>query len=192
MQFPIPKIIPSLTSDMGNYVSCAFIAPKLRSHRSARVILPGGEIRQFRHPMKAAELMLEFPGYFIADSKSVTIGRRFTALAADEELEFGNLYVMIPMRRVNAAVTTADVAIFLVVANSAPRRIASRVSPQEEDESGENGRLRLSLAPETEYKYRLSSCRSKRPGLDTIKEEPARVRRVLKVCNSKFIMLNDV
>jgi hypothetical protein len=166
---------------MGNYISCAFVAPKLRSTRPARVILPGGEIRQFRQPVKAAELMLEYPNNFLVNSQSLSIGRRFSPLSADDDLEFGNLYVMIPMRRVNSVVTAADVAVFLMAANSATKRISGggsmKVSPEAEasraDDSSESGRPRLSLeevAPE--YKYRLAACRSKRPGLDTIVEEP--------------------
>ncbi|KAL0446808.1 UNVERIFIED_CONTAM: hypothetical protein Slati_1808700 [Sesamum latifolium] len=170
---------------MGNFISCTFVAPKLKSPRSARVILPGGEIRQFRQPVKAAELMLESPNFFLANSKSLNIGRRFSPLSADEDLEFGNLYVMIPMRRVNSVVTAAEVAVFLMAANSAPKRISGgnysiKVSPEaaaapgDDDSSTESERPRLSLdgvAPE--YKYRLAVCRSKRPGLDTITEEPA-------------------
>ncbi|XP_051144167.1 uncharacterized protein LOC127260480 [Andrographis paniculata] len=174
---------------MGNYISCAFVAPKLRSPKSARVILPGGEIRQFRQPVKAAELMLESPNYFVANSQSLNIGRRFSALSADEDLEFGNLYVMLPMRKVNSVVTAADVAVFLMAANSAPRRISAggipaRISPvaesvheDDDDDSSEIGRSRLrleGLAPE--FMYRLASCRSKRPGLDTITEEPVFAR----------------
>lgn len=124
--------------------------------------------------------MLESPNYFVANSLSINIGRRFSALSADEDLEFGNLYVMLPMRRVNSVVTAADVAVFLMAANSAPKRISGggspvKVSPEEQDD--EIGRPRLTLeelAPE--LKYRVSSCRSKPPGLDTIAEEPASVR----------------
>ncbi|KAK6122324.1 hypothetical protein DH2020_043944 [Rehmannia glutinosa] len=168
---------------MGNYISCTFVAPKLRSPKSARVILPGGEIKQFRQPVKAAELMLESPNYFVVNSKSLNIGRRFSPLAADEDLEFGNLYVMLPMRRVNKIVTAADVAVFLMAANSAPKRISGgssgKVSPEAAaaltvgDDSSENGRPDLSLevvAPE--FTHRLALCRSKRPDLDTIVEEP--------------------
>ncbi|KAK6146814.1 hypothetical protein DH2020_020683 [Rehmannia glutinosa] len=166
---------------MGNYISCTFVAPKLRSPKSARVILPGGEINQFRQPVKAAELMLESPNYFVVNSKSLNIGRRFSPLAADEDLEFGNLYVMLPMRRVNKIVTAADVAVFLMAANSAPKRISGgssgKVSPEAaltvDGDSSENGRPILSLevvAPE--YTHRLALCRSKRPDLDTIVEEP--------------------
>lgn len=175
---------------MGNYVSsCAFVAPKLRSPKSARVILPTGEIRQFRQPAKAADLMLDVPNFFLVNSKSLTIGTRFSPLAADEDLEFGNLYVMFPIRRASSVVTTADVTVFLMAASSAPKRIAGatsvKISPEaaaaattttpfHDDEPSDIGRttgLSLEgLAPE--FQYRLSVCRSKRPGLDTILEEP--------------------
>lgn len=164
---------------MGNFISCAFVAPKLKSPKSARVILPSGEIRQFRQPVKAAELMLEAPSFFLVNSKSLNIGRRFSPLTADEDLEFGNLYVMFPMRRANSLVTAADVAVFLMAANSAPKRIAGanngKISPEAEAASpSSESRLEVlfleGAAPE--YQFRLASCRSKRPGLDTIVEEP--------------------
>ena len=171
---------------MGNYVSCAFVAPKLRSPKSARVILPTGEIRQFRQPVKAAEIMLDAPNFFLVNTKSLVIGRRFSPRPADDELEFGNLYVMFQIRRANSVVTAADVAVFLMAASSAPKRITGissvKISPEAAAAAvtetasfpaDENGRFGLSLeglAPE--FQYRLSVCRSKRPGLDTILEEP--------------------
>ncbi|KAL6577607.1 hypothetical protein OROMI_009935 [Orobanche minor] len=166
---------------MGNYI-CTSVASSLRSPKSARVILPGGEIRQFRQLVKAAELMLDSPNYFLVNSKSFNIGRRFSALSADDDLDFGNLYVMVPMRRVNSIITAADAAVFLMAANAPPKRIPTssvKVSPDAAaaatliGDSIEDGRRRLSLetaAPE--IKHRLAACRSKRPGLDTIVEEP--------------------
>ncbi|XP_042018882.1 uncharacterized protein LOC121766678 [Salvia splendens] len=166
---------------MGNYASCAFVAPKLRSPKSARVILPSGEVRQFRNSVKAAELMLEAPNFFVVNSKSLAINRRFSPLAADEDLEFGNLYVMFPIRRSSSVVTAADVAVFLMAASSAPKRIAGgRISPEaaaaeaiETASSAADSSSGLNLeAVAPGYQYRLSVCRSKRPGLDTILEEP--------------------
>ncbi|KAL3830835.1 hypothetical protein ACJIZ3_019637 [Penstemon smallii] len=169
---------------MGNFISCTFISPKLKSPKSARVILPGGEIRQFRQPVKAAELMLESPNYFLVNSKSLNIGRRISPLLADEDLEFGNLYVMLPMRRLNSIVMAADVAVFLMAANSAPKRILGgsvvKISPEaqvaEVEGLSENGRSRLNLEGVDECKYRLAVCRTRKPALDTITEEPVFVR----------------
>ncbi|CAI9096072.1 OLC1v1032141C1 [Oldenlandia corymbosa var. corymbosa] len=182
---------------MGNLVSCSNLpAPLMKAAKAARVILPSGEVRQFRQPVKAAELMLESPNSFLVNSSSLKMGRRFSALSADEDLEFGNVYIMFPMRRVNSVVTAADMAVVLMAANTASRRIAGgKVKPEvvvalapaaaaaeEEAEDGgdrnNNERSRLNSGHEIEgfqdmeYRFRLSSCKSRKPLLDTITEEP--------------------
>ncbi|KAF8040348.1 hypothetical protein BT93_B2547 [Corymbia citriodora subsp. variegata] len=175
---------------MGNYISCTctFVAPPLvkKGSRVARVIFPGGEIKQFREPVNAAELMLECPSHFLASSRSLHVGRRFSALGADEELELGDLYIMFPMRRVNSVITAADVAMMFVTASSGPKRISGakvRVSPEggaaataakESPQTEGEARLRLEEVegfPLAEYEQRLAVCRSRRPTLETIKEE---------------------
>ncbi|XP_062143453.1 uncharacterized protein LOC133851125 [Alnus glutinosa] len=162
---------------MGNYISCTLATPLIKNNKAARVIFPGGEIRHCRETVKAAELMLERPNFFLVNSRSLHIGRRFSALAADEELEFGNVYIMFPMKRVNSIVTAADMAALFMAANSAAKRISSDGGKQEVGETAEESGSRLSLegveefaAPE--FKFRLSVCRSRKPGLETITEEP--------------------
>ncbi|KAJ0037536.1 hypothetical protein Pint_22205 [Pistacia integerrima] len=166
---------------MGNYVSCTLgSSPLMKSNKAARVVLPGGEVRQFRQLIKAAELMLECPNFFLVNSKSLHIGRRFSALGADEELEFGNVYIMFPMKRVNSVVSATDMAAFFMAANSAAKRISGggniRVSPESGIEMSCSSSPRLSLEGVeeefSEFKYRLVVCRSRKPLLETIKEEP--------------------
>ncbi|XP_054810551.1 uncharacterized protein LOC129312027 [Prosopis cineraria] len=180
---------------MGNYVSCNLRTPLMKNTRAARVIFPTGEVKQYKQTAKAAELMLECPGYFITNSGSLHIGRRFSALGADEELESGGVYILFPMRRLNSMVTAADMAVFFMAANSAAKRIkggkvgvmpdktreSSVTAPAEESEAaengGENGGPRLSLeGVETGFHYRLSYCRSRKPVLETISEEPIYLR----------------
>ncbi|KAF5442336.1 hypothetical protein F2P56_035005 [Juglans regia] len=183
---------------MGNYISCTLATPLIKINRAARVIFPNGEVRQCREPVKAAELMFECPNFFLVNSQSLHIGRRFSALSADEELELGNVYVTFPMRRVNSIVTAADMAIVFMAANSAAKRISGgkfRILPesgtsstgklQEEEassyaaveESEVRGSRLISLDDGVEglsgleMKYRLSVCRSRKPVLETIKEE---------------------
>ncbi|KAJ9708336.1 hypothetical protein PVL29_000402 [Vitis rotundifolia] len=177
---------------MGNYISCTLITPTIKSSKAARVIFPTGEVRQFREPVKAAELMLESPNFFLVNSKSLHMGRRFNPLTADEDLEFGNLYILFPMKRVNSVVTAADMAVYLLAANSAAKRISGgkvRILPESGADGSEAaavataaveneaGCSRLNLDevegfPVSEYQYRLAMCRSKKPLLETIREEP--------------------
>ncbi|KAK4410142.1 hypothetical protein Sango_0087200 [Sesamum angolense] len=173
---------------MGNYASCTLSGPVSKSFiRGTKVIFPSGEVRRMYHPTKAAELMLEVPGFFISEAKCLRIGKRLAALAADEDLEIGGFYVFFPMKRLNSAVTAADMGALFMAANSAAKRV-SRVLP----ESGEDvevvrsggkcaatGKLNLDEIEEfstPEFKHRLSMCRSKKPLLETIVEEPVCLR----------------
>ncbi|THG09605.1 uncharacterized protein LOC114281576 [Camellia sinensis] len=177
---------------MGNY-SCSLISPTMKKSKAARVILPSGEIRQFREPMKAAELMLECPTFFLVNSRSLNIGRRFSPLAADEDLEFGNLYFLFPMKRVNSIVTAPDMAVFFMAANSRTKKVKGgnvRISLQ----SGQVGDSRLNLEgvegfPAPEFKYRVAVSRSKKPMLDTIPEEPLCLSR--KSMYHEFLFRNS-
>ncbi|OVA14238.1 Protein of unknown function DUF4228 [Macleaya cordata] len=200
---------------MGNYISCTLSISHTGKHSTncAKVILPNGVIRQFEGPFltKAAEIMFEIPNHFLVNSRSLHIGRRFSALNADEDLEMGNVYVMFPMRRVNSVVTAGDMGALMVTANSAANKLLTsasgngkvRVLPEssvDEDSwvamnltedhlggSNKNWKIketsdelvlpRLSLddiddflAPD--FQHRISMCRSRKPLLETITEEP--------------------
>ncbi|PSS30608.1 3-oxoacyl-[acyl-carrier-protein] synthase [Actinidia chinensis var. chinensis] len=170
---------------MGNYISCALASPASKHNKSIKIISQTGEIKKFQQPLKAAELMLEAPNSFLVNSRSLQIGRRFSALNADEDLEMANVYVMFPMKRVRSVVTAADMGVLFLAANSATRRAAGggvRVLPEpQRDEATEAAatvvpRLSLEDAEEfstPEFKHRLSMCRSKKPLLETIVEEPS-------------------
>ncbi|KAK1298485.1 hypothetical protein QJS10_CPB14g00289 [Acorus calamus] len=145
---------------MGNYVSCASLTSNAIHSKmmETKVVLPSGEVRRLDNiQSNAAELMLDSPGHFAAAARSLVEGRRFSPLAADEELELGEVYVMFPMRRVDSFVTRADVGrVVLATAAAEARRVqkGARVGP----EAGA-------------FRQRLSVCRSRKPMLETIVEE---------------------
>ncbi|KAJ4707030.1 DUF4228 domain-containing protein [Melia azedarach] len=184
---------------MGNYVSCALSTPLAANNsRSAKVLLPGGEIKQIQTPIKAAELMLETPNFFVVNTQSLKIGLRFSPLNADEDLEARNVYVMFPMKRVTSKVTAADMAALFLTSNKAAKRNSSgkaRILPdctgegnrncgaderQETDEPAAPApKLKLDDIEEfsqAEFMHRLSFSRSKKPLLETIAEEPVYAR----------------
>ncbi|XP_071915387.1 uncharacterized protein [Coffea arabica] len=176
---------------MGNYVSCTLSGPASKQSRGIKIIFPGGEIRHFYEPMKAAEPMFETPGFFLVNTKSLQIGRRFSALNADEDLEIANVYVMFPMKRVNSVVTAADLGALFIQANSSAKRVSLKrvrilpecnapaaleiVQPQPKTTEAAVPKLNLDDIEEfstPEFRHRLSMCRSKKPLLETIAEEP--------------------
>ena len=171
---------------MGNYVSCALATSNGGKCRAAKVIFPGGEVRALDRPSKAAELMLEEPSFFLANSQSLQMGRRFSALTADEDLEMGNVYVMFPMKRLNSFVTAADMGALFITANSSLKRASPGKMLLLAEPGGRGAQIVPAPAAETtrlnleeieefstpEFKHRLSMCRSKKPVLETIVEEP--------------------
>ncbi|KAL5745085.1 hypothetical protein ACOSP7_026231 [Xanthoceras sorbifolium] len=176
---------------MGNYVSCSLSTPLAKQSRTAKVVFPGGEIRQVETPIKAAELMLETPNFFLVNSQSLKIGRRFSPLNADEDLEAANVYVMFPMKRVNSAATAGDMgALFLAAKRSSSRKV--RILPAEgieytADDWREHETATAAAVPKLnlddieelskpEFMHRLSMSRSRKPLLETIAEEPVCAR----------------
>lgn len=168
---------------MGNYASCAVAGQNGKHSKAAKVILPSGEIKHFYQPIKAAELMLDIPNHFVVNSKSLKVGRRFSAMNADEDLEIAAVYVMFSMKRVKAVVTAADMgALFLAAKRGAGkvrvvpacsgdvREVESPASASGVDSCGVKMALEELCSPE--FKHRMSVCRSKKPLLETIVEEP--------------------
>lgn len=171
---------------MGNYTSCTLttsIAIKSsHSTTTTKVIFPTGEIRHICEPVKAAELMLELPNFFLVNAKSLQMGRRFLALNADESLQAANAYVMFPMKRVNSVVTAADMnALFLTgkrvtMGNHTRILPETKTHPTTVTKEGEEVPPKLNIEDTDdflfqEFKHRLSMCRSKKPLLETIEEE---------------------
>ncbi|WOH15536.1 hypothetical protein DCAR_0935078 [Daucus carota subsp. sativus] len=168
---------------MGNQSS--FCSTRISAaSKASKVIFPGGEVRQFRHPVKAAELMLESPNSFLANTKSLNVGRRFAALSADEDLEFGNIYIIFPMKRLKSVVTSDDTDVLFMVANPTARASANKVKvlpesaatalPESEAGGSKTGFEEVEGLDTSEFKYRLSVSRSRKPVLDTITEEQSR------------------
>ncbi|KAJ9173030.1 hypothetical protein P3X46_016206 [Hevea brasiliensis] len=172
---------------MGNYVSCKLANPLLlKNSKSTKVIFPSGEIGQIHQPTKAAELMMETPNFFIVNSKSLKIGRRFCALNADDDLQKANVYIMYLMYRKYSVVTASDLGALFMGANSAVKRVSGgkvRFRPDTTSDTAVDGvavpRLSLEGTEEVstpEFRHRMSMSRSRKPLLATIDEEPVRSR----------------
>ncbi|KAI5072812.1 hypothetical protein GOP47_0012918 [Adiantum capillus-veneris] len=76
-----------------------------------------GALSQLRGRLTAAEAMMEFPAQFLcpfssAPSASPNCGRRICAVPADEELQAAELYLLLPMDRLNTRFSTEELAGF--------------------------------------------------------------------------------
>ena len=174
---------------MGNYLSCTLA--KTPGGKGARVILPDGRVRQVALPVTAAELMMDAPGHFLADTRAAQVGARLVALSADEDLEMGAVYATFPMKRIGTPLAAADMARLAAAATREARRSAkvsavvaappesaavSVVAAAPEETPSPRARLDEmvddAVAAEIGMlKHRLSNARSRRPTLETIHEE---------------------
>lgn len=107
---------------MGNYVSC--VSSKVPSN-VVKVITLYGSVQEFGSAMKAADLMLDNPQHFVCHSSALQTGRRISALSADEELELGHLYFLLPMRKLNHSLSPSDMASLPFKADSALQNSSS-------------------------------------------------------------------
>ncbi|XP_037462118.1 uncharacterized protein LOC119333243 [Triticum dicoccoides] len=179
---------------MGNYLSCTLA--KTPGGKGARVILPDGAVRRVSLPATAAELMMDAPGHFVAETRHARVGTRLEALHADEDLEMGVVYATFPMNRIGTKLAAADMARLAAAATREARRSAKVSSvgvgaaaataaapepaitfvPAAEEAPSPRARLDEmvddAVAAEIDVlKHRLSSARSRRPNLETIHEE---------------------
>ncbi|XP_073270447.1 uncharacterized protein [Primulina huaijiensis] len=162
---------------------------------TTKVIFPGGEIQCFYEPVKAAELMLQVPNFFLVSTASLHTGKRISALKADEDLEMNEVYVLLPMKRLNSAVTAADMGpLFLASnANAAGGMPASKVLPEfvedvktlRDDENCPAANIVNldDMEGFDQLRYRLSRCRSRKPSLETIVEETVNLRFMFMIEN---------
>ncbi|KAG2333752.1 hypothetical protein Bca4012_016628 [Brassica carinata] len=159
---------------MGNYVSCG-LSNTTSPSSSSKVILPDGEVRHIHAPIKAAELMMEIPSFFLVDAKTLKIGRKLNPLAADDDLETRgrHLYVAFPMTRATSAANASDMARLFLAAKKQQRR---RVEEEEDVKEMISAGSKLSLEDidefsAAEFMHRISNSKSKKPKLETIAEE---------------------
>ncbi|XP_074568837.1 uncharacterized protein LOC141825349 [Curcuma longa] len=156
---------------MGNCVSCSctLAAGAIGSGASSiQIIFPGGaEARHIDGPATVAEIMLDAPGHFLVRARSLGVGRRLVPLPADKNLEAGEVYVMLPMRRANAIITSADVAALASPDAAAPVQAAPLDAPESEVYGM--------------WSRGLRTCRSRRPALDTIDEEDKPQEKIEKL-----------
>uniref|UniRef100_A0A5K1AJP1 DUF4228 domain-containing protein n=2 Tax=Nymphaea colorata TaxID=210225 RepID=A0A5K1AJP1_9MAGN len=82
---------------MGSHpASCLQLPPEPSPLRTVKLIQSDGVVKVYHHAVNASELMHEFPKHLVCHSDSFCIGRKIPALSADEELQLGHKYFLLP------------------------------------------------------------------------------------------------
>ncbi|XP_068638674.1 uncharacterized protein [Aristolochia californica] len=157
---------------MGNSASCS---PSIASARTIRVVFRDGRLEEYRRPLKAAELMLENPRHFVCDSNNLEEGQRVSGLAADEDLEPRQLYLLLPMDMLFSVLTSEEMSYLShkgSLKNGASTNIAKIFPVLGEFCLFPSEAKHARAAEPTE---RFARQRSWQPALDTIVETPSRI-----------------
>lgn len=188
---------------MGNHLSCMSPAAAPNYKRNLIKILHSetSALSEIEGPLTAAEVMMDFPAQFLCCvSGAVSTGRRICAVPADEELRASELYILLPMHKLNTRFSADDMAYLAMRASQTCRKSSvgnmvkgsasqSKVAPLPADQISEGFRAHSigsqsfkqssknlqEPAPLRMGVHNNMMCRSKSwiPKLETIREAPA-------------------
>ncbi|KAJ1437782.1 hypothetical protein SESBI_03197 [Sesbania bispinosa] len=165
---------------MGNVASCT---PSLITNGVIKVLFLDGRLEAYTKPLRAAELMLEYPGQFVCDSSYLKVGHRIQGLLADEELERRKFYFLLPMELLYSVLTHEEMSSLNYKASRAMKHgsfnnlakifpVFSEFCMFPSEPKKLEADNQLEREQETEPAERYSKQRSWRPSLETIDETP--------------------
>lgn len=160
---------------MGNAVSCT---PSLIANGVFKVLFLDGRLETYTKPMRAAQLMLEYPGQFVCDSSYLKVGHRIQGLLADEELERRKFYFLLPMELLYSVLTHEEMSSLNYKASRALKHGSfnnlAKIFPVCMFLPSEPKKIEADseVISESEPVERYSKQRSWRPALETIDETP--------------------
>ncbi|KAJ8530899.1 hypothetical protein K7X08_023780 [Anisodus acutangulus] len=89
---------------------------------TAKLILQDGRLQEFSYPVKASHLLQKDPTIFICNSDEMDFGDIVYAINGDEELQLGQLYFALPLKRLRSRLRADEMAALAVRASSALKR----------------------------------------------------------------------
>ncbi|XP_006643711.1 uncharacterized protein LOC102702883 [Oryza brachyantha] len=98
---------------MGITPSCIPLAPvagggSSSSSTACKIIHVDGTVTRLARPVRASELMVDYPGQFVCDSGRLAVGCRVPGVAADELLEPRRAYFLLPMDMLYSVLTDEE------------------------------------------------------------------------------------
>ncbi|CAA7398373.1 unnamed protein product [Spirodela intermedia] len=149
---------------------------------TCRVILADCTVVAMEEGATVAELMLEHPQQFVVELRSFLAGNRAAPLPADQQLEVGKVYLMLPMKSGKAPVSSAGEARRILSKKRSGRRSHGTPAgaPPEEEKKAAAGPPELpfselgdSPALTGRQHHSARFTRAWRPSLHTIEERAA-------------------
>ncbi|GLJ44747.1 hypothetical protein SUGI_0940930 [Cryptomeria japonica] len=107
---------------------CISVGPNDVYEPTANVTLMDGGIQKFSDAVKVEDLLKNNPGHFVSSSDGLYIGKFILELLPHQELQLGQLYFVLPRKKLEFVLCEKDMASLLLKANTATARICSSKS----------------------------------------------------------------
>ncbi|OWM83777.1 uncharacterized protein LOC116204188 [Punica granatum] len=101
---------------MGHSKDCA---KTLHQQFTVKLVHYDGTLQEFNRPVRASEVLLEWPGCFICCSESMFIGSAMPQVCGDEELQVGQIYFLMPLSRSKAPLSLQEICSLATKASAA-------------------------------------------------------------------------
>ncbi|GLJ14956.1 hypothetical protein SUGI_0244080 [Cryptomeria japonica] len=121
--------------------------------QTARILFFNGVMKEFREPIKAGEIIKQNPGYFLCHWDSLHIDKFMVSVNSKDVLELGELYFLLPLRKLQYVLSVSDMAAMVFKANSA---INQMISSRERDDMY----CKISDDPLPQESQKMVSCQS--------------------------------
>ncbi|KAK3022993.1 hypothetical protein RJ639_044987 [Escallonia herrerae] len=86
---------------------------------TAKVIRLDGKLQEFRHPIKAGHILSDNPNSFLCSSEAMHVDSPVPRLLADEDLQLGQMYFLLPTSMSPASLSLPDLCSLAIKASTA-------------------------------------------------------------------------
>ncbi|KAI6670679.1 hypothetical protein NL676_005564 [Syzygium grande] len=114
------QMIPWCFHLMGNHISCVQLQPEpspppppSADDGTVKVIHSDGLVKTYHRPIRASELMAQFPKHLVCRSDSFYIGQKIPALSEHDFLQLGHKYFLLPRQFFQSVLTFVTIASFV-------------------------------------------------------------------------------
>ncbi|XP_031479218.1 uncharacterized protein LOC116250030 [Nymphaea colorata] len=101
---------------------------------TAKLVLPDGDLQEFAWPVKASHVLRREPACFICNSDAMEYDGSVSAIGAEEELQPGQLYFVLPLSSLRRPLSPAEMAALAARASAALSRKGYDVFVADEEE----------------------------------------------------------
>ncbi|KAK2978360.1 hypothetical protein RJ640_016462 [Escallonia rubra] len=108
---------------------------------TAKIIHNDGRLQEFRQPVKAGQVLSDNANCFLCSSETMYVDSHVPHVPADEELQLGQLYFLLPISKSQAPLSLQDLCSLAIKASialsnhAAMRRKTAKSSPFRVDHS---------------------------------------------------------